>query len=120
IPTVIDGKFFTPDGRKPPVGSPEEKKMIQAAIAYHRSDPTQPHLGVFDSPENANAYAQALHDTPRMKGGERYLAPIMQPNRGRMALTPDTHDIVAMPTGHIVALPSDIPMELKHSIAADM
>lgn len=122
IPTVIDGRFFTPDGKKPPIGSAAEKKMIQAAIAYHRSDPNHPHLGVFDSVENANAYAEALHSTPRdPKAAPTYVAPTLHPKAGSVpVLTSETHDIVAMPTGHTIAIPSELPSALKDVIATDI
>jgi hypothetical protein len=110
IPTVIGGRFFTPDGKKPRVGSPAEKKMIQAAIAFHRSEPNTPHLGVFDSVENANAYAQALHDTPRNQGGEpEYISPVLQPRSGR--------DRVQFPSGHVVSMPSNLSPSVKQAIA---
>ncbi len=44
IPTVINGKSFTPE---------------QAINEFRR---TGQHLGIFDTPENAEAYAQALHN----------------------------------------------------------
>jgi hypothetical protein len=43
IPTVVEGKSLTPD---------------QAIERYHK---TGEHLGIFDSPQNADAYAEALH-----------------------------------------------------------
>lgn len=45
VPTVIEGRG---------VVSPDE------AIKYYRQ--TGQHLGVFDTPENADAYAQSLHE----------------------------------------------------------
>ena len=107
IPTVIGGRFFTPKGTKPPVGSDAEKKMIQAAIAYHRSDPTHPHLGVFDSAENADAYAEIAHSSKRNPNGEpMYVAPSLHPGPG-----PSYSRRVQYPTGQVVAFPDHLSPE---------
>ena len=60
VPTVVNGRFLTPDGKKPQPGSPEEKAMFQAA--WQRYLQTGQNLGKFDSAEDADAYAQALHN----------------------------------------------------------
>lgn len=70
VPTVVDGRFLTPDGKKPAVGSPEEKQMVQAAKEHYTR--TGQHLGVFDTPENADAYANAVHN--------RHLRPALHPD----------------------------------------
>ena len=59
VPTVVNGKFLTPDGAKPPEGSAAEKAMFRAAWQNYLK--TGQHLGAFDSPDNADAYAQQLH-----------------------------------------------------------
>ena len=59
IPTVVDGKFLTPDGKKPPKGSKEEKAMFRRAWKHYEE--TGENLGVFDTPEHAEAYAQRVH-----------------------------------------------------------
>ena len=35
VPTVVDGKFLTPDGKKPKEGSPEEKAMFGQAQQHY-------------------------------------------------------------------------------------
>ena len=35
VPTVVNGKFLTPDGKKPAEGSAAEKKMYQAAEEHY-------------------------------------------------------------------------------------
>lgn len=59
VPTVVGGKFLTPDGKKPPEGSPAEKTMFKAAWDHYLQ--TGEHLGKFDNPDNADAYASKLH-----------------------------------------------------------
>jgi hypothetical protein len=65
VPTVVNGKFLTPDGAKPAPGSPEEKAMFQAAWQHYKQ--TGEHLGSFDSSENANTYAELLHNRDQSK-----------------------------------------------------
>lgn len=66
VPTVVNGKFLTPDGKKPPEGSAQEKQMFQRAFQHYRQ--TGEHLGKFDSPANADSYAQALHNRGQRDG----------------------------------------------------
>jgi len=63
VPTVVDGKFLTPDGKKPKQGSPEEKAMFQRAWQHYEQ--TGQHLGIYDTPEHANAAAQQIHNRPK-------------------------------------------------------
>lgn len=66
VPTVVAGKFLTPDGTKPPEGSQAEHDMMEKARAHYEQ--TGQHLGVFDSPQSADKYSQQLHsrgDRPR-------------------------------------------------------
>jgi len=60
IPTVVNGKFMTPDGKKPKEGSPEEKAMFQEAWKHYLE--TGENLGKFATPQDADAYAQVLHN----------------------------------------------------------
>jgi len=60
VPTVVDGKFLTPDGKKPREGSAEEKAMFRRAWDHYLK--TGENLGKFDTPDNADAYAQVLHN----------------------------------------------------------
>jgi hypothetical protein len=60
VPTVVNGRFLTPDGKKPPEGSPAEKAMFQAAWKHYQD--TGENLGKFDNPADADAYAKQLHN----------------------------------------------------------
>ena len=60
VPTIVDGKFLTPDGKKPRPGSPAERAMFKAAWDHYLK--TGENLGKFDSPASADAYANALHN----------------------------------------------------------
>lgn len=60
VPTVVDGKFLTPDGKKPKAGSAEEKAMFHKAMDHYYK--TGQRLGIFDSSKNADAYANAVHN----------------------------------------------------------
>ena len=64
LPTVVDGKFLTADGKKPKPGSPEEKAMFQKAWQHYEK--TGEHLGIYDTPEHADAAAQAIHSRPKI------------------------------------------------------
>lgn len=68
IPTIANGKFLTPDGKMPPGPVPEDWskaspawKALRAA-AWKRYEQTGEHLGKFDNPDNADAYANKLHN----------------------------------------------------------
>ena len=60
VPTVVNGKFLTPDGKKPKPGSPEEKEMFKRAAQHYQR--TGEHLGIFKTPEDADAYAERVHN----------------------------------------------------------
>lgn len=60
VPTVVNGKFLTPDGVKPPEGSVAEKAMFKSAWDHYLK--TGENLGKFDNPADADAYAGALHN----------------------------------------------------------
>jgi hypothetical protein len=59
VPTIVNGKFLTPDGKKPPPGSQAEKAMMENARTHYEQ--TGEHLGVFVTPASADKYADALH-----------------------------------------------------------
>jgi hypothetical protein len=59
IPTVVNGRFLTPDGKKPAEGSAAEKQMFRRAEDHYHD--TGEHLGIFDNPDDADAYAERLH-----------------------------------------------------------
>jgi len=69
VPSVVDGKFMTPDGKMPPMGkevdgkyqpTPQEQAMYDAAWEHYKK--TGEHLGKFSNPDDADAYAQKLHE----------------------------------------------------------
>lgn len=60
VPTIVNGKFLTPNGKKPPEGSAAEKQMFKNAFAHYKQ--TGEHLGKFSSPAAADAYAIKLHN----------------------------------------------------------
>ena len=59
VPTVVKGKFLTPDGKKPQEGSDAEKAMFKAAQQHYED--TGENLGKFDNPDHADAYADIVH-----------------------------------------------------------
>jgi hypothetical protein len=70
VPSIVNGKFMTPDGTMPPLGrhdatgqyipTPQEQAMQDAAWQHYKQ--TGQHLGKFDNPDNADAYADVLHN----------------------------------------------------------
>jgi hypothetical protein len=73
LPTIVNGKFLTPDGTKPPEGSPQEKAMFQAAWQNYQK--TGQHLGKFKDAATANNYANQLHNRGSAEGGEQAASP---------------------------------------------
>jgi len=73
VPTVVNGKFLTPDGKKPPAGSAAEKAMFKRAQQNYEK--TGEHLGIFDSPDSADAYAKKVHERTMGKGKPTFVAP---------------------------------------------
>lgn len=63
VPTVVNGKFLTPDGKKPKTGSPEEKAMFERAWQHYEQ--TGEHLGMFDNAEHADLAASRIHNRPK-------------------------------------------------------
>ena len=60
VPTVVNGKFLTPDGKKPPEGSAEEQAMKQRAWQHYLR--TGEHMGMFATYQQADAYADTAHN----------------------------------------------------------
>ena len=72
IPTIAGGKFLTPDGKMPPLVNgkvppaedwnkyPEWRALKEEA--WNRFERTGEHLGKFDNPDDADAYAEVLHN----------------------------------------------------------
>lgn len=65
VPTVVGGKFLTPDGKKPEEGSAAEKAMFKAAWSHYLK--SGENLGKFDNPDDADAYAGVLHNRGNSK-----------------------------------------------------
>ena len=68
IPLIANGKFMTPDGKIPPGPIPKDWKKASPAwlalrdAAWQRYEQTGEHLGKFATPEDADAYANILHN----------------------------------------------------------
>jgi hypothetical protein len=88
LPTVVDGKFLTPDGKIPSnykddnfLDSIQGKALAKAAWDHYEK--TKENLGKFDNPADADAYAQRLHNRGKIATKEgvlsnyydRYVAP---------------------------------------------
>jgi hypothetical protein len=84
VPTVVNGKFLTPDGKKPPKGSPEEQAMFKRAWQHYLD--TGENLGKFDNAANANAYANVLHNRKAQKQSPGQLKAQAQSNAGQGAV----------------------------------
>lgn len=76
VPTVVNGKFLTPDGKKPPEGSASEKQMFDKALQHYRQ--TGQNLGKFDNPDDADAYANVLHNRGEAGATQRKIEPNAQ------------------------------------------
>jgi hypothetical protein len=60
VPTVVNGRFLTPNGKKPKERSPEEQEMFKEAWKTYKA--TKQHLGKFSNIADADAYAYNLHN----------------------------------------------------------
>lgn len=70
MPSVVNGRFMTPDGKIPPLGhedangkyirTPQQQAMEDRAWEHYKQ--TGEHLGKFSSADNADAYAEILHN----------------------------------------------------------
>jgi hypothetical protein len=80
VPTIVDGKFLTPDGKMPagPVphsradwekASPEWKSLRDKSWAHFKE--TGQNLGKFDNADDADAYANALHNRGEAKSAAK-------------------------------------------------
>jgi murein DD-endopeptidase MepM/ murein hydrolase activator NlpD len=119
VPTVVNGKFLTPDGTKPEEGSAAEKTMFQAAWDHYLK--TGENLGKFDNSDDADAYAEQLHNrgTASLPQAPHTYGPLATGstiNPMRITDVPGTprpkgrvHDgyDIAMPAGSAVTSPLD-------------
>jgi hypothetical protein len=112
VPTIVNGKFLTPDGKMPPgpppkdydSASPEWKALWDKAWKHYEE--TGQNLGKFDNAENADAYAGALHN----RGNAN------QPGTAAAELPglPTEPTTVAFPSQKVtVKGPAQTPKELK-------
>jgi hypothetical protein len=60
FPTIVNGKFLTPDGKKPPEKSDAEKAMIARAWQYAKD--TGQNMGTFTDPVTADDAANVIHN----------------------------------------------------------
>lgn len=60
VPTIANGRFLTPDGRIPKEGDREAQSALEAE-ATKQYNSTGEHLGIFDSQQAADAYAERTH-----------------------------------------------------------
>jgi hypothetical protein len=68
VSTVRSMTFTSPDGKAVLVPSViAGRGIVSPQEAYRYYQQTGQHLGVFDTPENADAYAQALHEQQAME-----------------------------------------------------
>jgi hypothetical protein len=99
VPTVVNGKFLTPDGKKPQEGSADEKAMFKRAQQHYED--THEHMGIFDSADNADAYANAAHNRTQTGNGPLYVAPIPS--------------VVAIPNVGNVQFPASMSLDAIHA-----
>lgn len=72
VPTIANGRFLTPTGTRPPAGyrdntgryHPTREEKAMWARARQRYAQTGEHMGIFDTPANADAYAWQVHNRP--------------------------------------------------------
>jgi hypothetical protein len=86
VPTIVDGKFLTPDGKMPPLppdgkyphpddknAPPEWKALWNEAWKHYEQ--TGEHLGKFDNADDADAYANVLHNRGSGQSGNHFVRP---------------------------------------------
>ena len=124
VPTVVDGKFLTPDGKKPVPGSKEEKEMFSKAWQHYLK--TGQNLGVFDNPANADAYAQQLHSRGERPGvvpaGPKVTVTEMTPKQGEKFNKNQSSDQAAAAAVEAAAplSPDQIAEQERKKTAADL
>jgi hypothetical protein len=105
VPTVVNGKFLTPDGKKPKPGSPEEKAMFEAARKHYEE--TGENLGKFANSKDADAYANTLHSRGEKKAGAK--GPITAPPQaGKTAKAGSQTGITPPPGGKQTATTAQV------------
>jgi uncharacterized protein YbdZ (MbtH family) len=91
VPMVVGGKFLTPDGKMPPGPVPKDWEKASPAWkalrdkAWKHFQDTGENLGKFDNPDDADAYAQILHN--RGNGRGKMTKAPSAPGAGRGAMT---------------------------------
>jgi hypothetical protein len=79
-PTVVNGRFLTPNGMKPPEGSEQENVMFDRARQHYEQ--TGEHLGKFDTRQNSDKYAEALHNRGTQRDPSTGYVPILKHGAG--------------------------------------
>ena len=77
MPTVVGGKFLTPDGKKPPEGSDAERAMFKKALQHYKE--TGENLGKFSTIADANVYSHKLHSRGEMGGKKESKGTVKKP-----------------------------------------
>lgn len=60
VPSLANGRFLTPDGKKPDENNKEAMQKLEDAATDHY-DKTREHLGIFKSDKDADTYAGQTH-----------------------------------------------------------
>jgi hypothetical protein len=60
VPSIANGKFLTPDGKKPDAKNQRAMQALEDKATEHY-DKTRQHLGIFKTEDAANRYADATH-----------------------------------------------------------
>jgi hypothetical protein len=60
VPSIANGKFLTPDGKKPNEKDKKAMEKLEDAATEHYAK-TKEHLGIFATGDAADAYAGATH-----------------------------------------------------------
>lgn len=74
IPTIVNGKFLTPSGKKPNEKNPAEMQALEDAATEHFKKSGE-HLGIFDSPDAADKFAEITHAWTPTGTGEQVFLP---------------------------------------------
>lgn len=74
VPTIVDGKFLTPDGKIPNQKNKRALSALEDAAADHYKNTGQ-HLGIFTSQQAADHYAEQTHGWMPNGGSETVFLP---------------------------------------------
>lgn len=74
VPTIVNGKFLTPDGKIPKESDRKAMQKLEDA-AYEHYKKTGEHLGIFNSEKAADDYADKTHAWMPDGGQEKVYLP---------------------------------------------